>query len=311
MCYNVLNERGLTMSVVINNQNCAYYSYIVPYIRYCAENRYQSPWVMKQRIISDYEFIFITKGKGQFKIEGRIYNAKANDLLLIKPNVVNSGNSVILPFNFLCIHFDLFVSLTNNAVIDMTNNNLCESIPSEPIKYNSAILDFPEYTSVSDSGYVHQLLKRIIHESNVKIPGYNTIIKSLFIDMIFNLFRQQSGFRLINNFTSEINAIIDYIKDNYMNKIRLRDIADHIHLQPAYISSLFKKQTGYTLTEFIKRQRVISAKRLLLETDRKIQDIAYDTGFYDIHHFSRIFKQLKGLTPGQYRNIKGITQIKE
>lgn len=290
-------------TVVINSQNYADYSYIIPYIRYCAEDRYQAAWELEQRKISDYEFLFITAGTGQFIIENRVYDVKPNDLVLFKPDTLYKGNSVTLPFNFLCIHFDLYISRAINT-IEVRRNFLYESVPSKPVKYHRTVLDFPEYTCVSDSSYIQHLLKRIIHESTKKSLGYNTVIKSLFIEMIFNLYRQKSKIQLQDVFKPEIQTIIDYIRANYMHSIKLSDIANHIHLQPSYISSLFKRHYGYTITEFIRLHRITVAKGLLLKTDRIIEDIACSTGFYDIHHFSRVFKQHEGLTPGQYREIK-------
>ena len=290
-------------AVVINSQNYADYSYIIPYIRYCAEDRYHTLWKLEERSINDYEFIFITEGTGQFEIDSKVYNIKANDLILIKPDILHRGKSVTLPFTFLCIHFDLFSSRVINTK-EIRKNFLYESIPSRPVEYHRAVLDFPEYTSVNNSSYIQQLLKRIIHENEKKPSGYNTIIKSLFIDVVFNLFRQKSGIQFQNVAVPEIQAIIDYIKMNYMHSIKLSDIASHIHLQPSYISSLFKRHTGRTVTDFIKMHRIAVAKGLLLETDRKIDDIAYSAGFYDMHHFSKVFKEYEGLTPSQYRMIK-------
>jgi two-component system response regulator YesN len=56
--------------------------------------------------------------------------------------------------------------------------------------------------------------------------------------------------------------------------------------------------------EYIKSYRLLKAKALLLETDRKIGDIACSVGFYDLHHFSKVFREQEGLSPAQYRQMK-------
>ncbi len=289
-------------AVILNSKNYARFIYILPYIRYCAEDRYQEPWQLKRRKINDYEFVFVTAGEGQFTIEDRVYNAEVGTLILFKPGVPHSACSTTFNFSFLCIHFDLFVSRMINTV-EAEENMLYESVPSNPVEYQKAVLDFPEYSFIKDSSYIAGLLRRIISESIIKQQGYNLIIKALFIDLIFNLFRQRGRVRIQCLPKPEIAAIIDYIKANYMNRIKLSDISEHIHLQKEYISSLFKKHSGYTVTGFIKRHRIAVAKKLLLETDRKIEDIAVSTGFYDVHHFSRVFKEYERITPHQYRQV--------
>ena len=290
------------MSIMINSANYSDYSYIIPYIRYCMEDKYQSHWELKQRKIKDYEFIFVTQGTGQFTIEDRTYDANTNDLILFKPNTLHYGNSILLPFNFLCIHFDLFVS-NSTTTIETKNKFLYESVPLSPIEYQKAVLDFPEFSSLNDSSYINQLLKRIFHEYTQKNPGYNTIIKAMFTDLIVNLYRLKNSGTFQKQLLPEIQKIIDYIKENYMQKIKLSDISHHVHLQPSYISSIFKRKTGYTITEFTNIHRVATAKELLFKTDKKLEDIAHNTGFYDIHHLSKVFKRYEGLTPGQYRDI--------
>ena len=125
--------------IVIDFKNYAEYSYIIPYIRYCAEDKYNSFWELPNRKIGDFEFILITKGSGRFIIAGQEYNVKPNDLLLFKPAVPHSGVSVDLPFEFLCAHFDLFIAKEKSQ------------FPAKPIKYISAMLDFPVCMHIGDA----------------------------------------------------------------------------------------------------------------------------------------------------------------
>ncbi|MEN6314394.1 MAG: AraC family transcriptional regulator [Clostridiaceae bacterium] len=293
----------MTVSACINSNNFTHYQYFFPYIRYCAEDKYGAPWNLKNRIISDYEFIFITKGTGLFTIDGHSYHVKPNDLILIKPGKCHSGSSVSLPFYFLCIHFELYVS---NDINDLRifQNSLLESSPVGSLKFQKAAFDFPEATTVDDSGYILTLFKRIINESTQQQIGFAANIKSIFIEMLIRLFRQEHGGHEQKSCSPEIYSVINYIKQNYAKKINLSDLAIQAHLQPAYLSALFKKCTGCTITDYIRSYRISIAKDHLLETDWKIEDIACSAGFYDLHHFSKVFKIYEGLTPVQFRQIK-------
>jgi two-component system response regulator YesN len=92
-----------------------------------------------------------------------------------------------------------------------------------------------------------------------------------------------------------------YIRDKYASPITLKDVADHVHLHPAYLSALFKKSAGCSMREYITRVRMQQARRMLTHTDRTILDIAIAVGFDCQSYFTRVFKAETGLTPRQYR----------
>jgi len=276
--------------------------HMIPYIRYSNEDKYENPWMLKERKISDHEFILVTKGSGVFYIEDRMYHVKPDHLLLIYPDIIHSGKSIELPFHFFCIHFDIYVSYTNNVhLIDGRYVN--EPVPTKPIKYVKANLSLNEHVILKNTGYINLLFKRIIYELKEKPIASGLAIKAHFTDLIVNMIREQQ-ISESKKLSMEVQTIIDYIKNNYMNNITLNELASLVHLHPSYISNIFKKQTGITLSGFITMQRISAAKKLLLETDRKIEDIAGATGFYDVHHLSNRFKKIEGLSPSQYRSIR-------
>jgi len=94
---------------------------------------------------------------------------------------------------------------------------------------------------------------------------------------------------------------IRYIAKNYSKNITLNEVAEHVHLTPAYFSTQFKQATGSSFKEYVNMIRVEESKRLLLNTDYSIMDIALSTGFEDQSYFTKIFKKYTGLTPRQYR----------
>jgi YesN/AraC family two-component response regulator len=77
------------------------------------------------------------------------------------------------------------------------------------------------------------------------------------------------------------------------------------NVSPNYLSNLFKRQTGKTLTQYVNGKRVSYAKHLLKTTNLQIQTIAQHCGILDFHYFCRIFKSITGKTPSEYRS--GIT----
>ncbi|MNG22693.1 Bifunctional transcriptional activator/DNA repair enzyme AdaA [compost metagenome] len=79
------------------------------------------------------------------------------------------------------------------------------------------------------------------------------------------------------------------------------DIAAFLHFNPAYLSRLFKKETGLSLSDYIMDQRMKQAKRLLSESDLKVSDVAEITGYRNFSYFSKLFKKQEGFTPQEFR----------
>ncbi len=91
-----------------------------------------------------------------------------------------------------------------------------------------------------------------------------------------------------------------YISNNFSSNVTLEEVANHVHLNPAYFSSVFKQSAGSSFKEYLNMVRIEESKRLLANTDYSIIDIAIATGFEDQSYFSKVFKKYTGLTPKQY-----------
>lgn len=98
-----------------------------------------------------------------------------------------------------------------------------------------------------------------------------------------------------------INEIKKYVAENYYEKINVSDIAKEFGITPQYLSNFFRRETGYTIVDYILNERINVAKRLLIEKDLKIVEIAEMIGYPNPSYFSKIFKRLVGKTPEQYR----------
>ena len=98
-----------------------------------------------------------------------------------------------------------------------------------------------------------------------------------------------------------IAAVKDYIHNHLSENLNRESLAAIVHFNPDYLSHIFKKETGMSLTSYIIDQRISEAKRLLAKGDVNIRDIAIACGFQNISYFSRQFKKSTGMTPREFR----------
>ncbi|MEF3302971.1 response regulator transcription factor [Paenibacillus sp. GYB003] len=99
-----------------------------------------------------------------------------------------------------------------------------------------------------------------------------------------------------------IKKAIRFMREHYGRNIGTVDIADHVKLSRSYLSDLFSKEMGESLTETLTRIRIEEAKRKLRSGEMKVYEIAEAVGFSDSKSFAKTFKRLVGCTPKEYES---------
>lgn len=94
-----------------------------------------------------------------------------------------------------------------------------------------------------------------------------------------------------------------FIDQNYMQDIGLNDVAEAVHLNPNYFSTLFKDETKTTFKAYLTQKRIEVAKKLLRNDQYRMNEIANLVGYNDVKQFSHMFKKALGITPSEYRKI--------
>lgn len=105
----------------------------------------------------------------------------------------------------------------------------------------------------------------------------------------------------IESYTELIQKAIVFIYEHSKAKISLKDVASALHVNACYLSSIFKKETGKSLTVFITELKVDEAKRLLESTALPITTICYEIGFDNPSYFTEVFKKVTGMTPKDFK----------
>lgn len=117
----------------------------------------------------------------------------------------------------------------------------------------------------------------------------------------------KEGFELIeqnyrNKNPSVCKEIVNYIHKHYMEQISLKQIADKFYINAAYLGRVFLKSTGVSFKDYVNQLRICEAKKLLLQTDKMIYEIANKVGFMESSYFIVKFTQEVGKSPTEYRS---------
>ena len=103
------------------------------------------------------------------------------------------------------------------------------------------------------------------------------------------------------SYSPRLVRMMSYIEEHLTEKIELAQIAEHVNVSRTYASAVFKEEVGITISEFIMRERMLEAKRLLKDTELTSAAIADKLGFCSQSYFTKNFTRLEGMTPVEFR----------
>ncbi len=99
----------------------------------------------------------------------------------------------------------------------------------------------------------------------------------------------------------KIRAALEYIHENYQKDLNMAQVSNYVCMNYSLFSLTFKEYTGVNFVNYLKNIRIKEAKRLLAETDWKVADIGHKVGYENDKHFMKIFKNICGISPSDYR----------
>lgn len=107
-----------------------------------------------------------------------------------------------------------------------------------------------------------------------------------------------------NHYSSPVKLAITYIYDNILNELSLDIISKQVYVHPNYLSYLFKKEVGTSITDFINNKRLEESKYFLVHTNTSISHIALLFKFCNQSYYTSLFKSYTGMTPKEFRQFK-------
>lgn len=121
--------------------------------------------------------------------------------------------------------------------------------------------------------------------------------------MAYEFTSKMNALHKFKKFSKPVILAMDYIFSNLNQKLTVQLIADQVKRNPDYISRQFKKETGQTLSVYIREKRIEAAKNMLIYSDSPVSDIAQYLNFNSHSHFIEVFKMFEKVTPKEYREL--------
>ncbi|MBQ7860585.1 MAG: helix-turn-helix domain-containing protein [Clostridia bacterium] len=247
-----------------------------------------------------YEIYLFISGKVEYSVEGKIFEMKKGDLLLISPLELHqpriSENQEDYERIVLWINKDFLFSLSSN---DSSLSRCFDS--TNPHHSNLLRLSF------ASQELLKSLLTELIKEQSADSYANDLACKAILLRILVELNRLSLSYGerhdKENSFSPLILSVLDYINHHYCEKLSLSSIADDFFVSKYYLSHAFNSVVGTSVHRYITLKRLIHAKQML-SSGIKPTTVASNCGFGDYAGFYRAFTGEYGITPAEYSKSK-------
>ena len=191
------------------------------------------------------------------------------------------------------------VILNNLNLLELTsqNNFTLERMRSYVTVTNTILRKAAEYGGVHPI-HVHRLFHACIEKTeNISSIEEGKDLSRYMVRKYCMLVQNYSH----SQYSPPIRQAVTEIELNLSKNLSLKTLAKQINISPNHLSTMFHKETGSTLSDFINQRRIEHALLLLNTTNWQIQVIAQDCGITDANYFTKLFKKMVGMTPNEYR----------
>lgn len=154
--------------------------------------------------------------------------------------------------------------------------------------------------------YFSKLIEDLFQEYHSKRLGKNTVIKSKLSEACVFLLRtvqeqEQPDAAANPDKTGTVMEMLKYIHLHYTENLSLTQLSGLLDRNPSYLSSIFKRHVGQSFVAYLHALRIGRAASLILTTQMTISEIALEVGFDNFRTFSKVFKEMKGVSPQDFR----------
>lgn len=239
-------------------------------LTYARHNSAVPASVLAPRVMSFYDLTVVINGTVFYAVDGKEITVKSGDAILIPPGSLRERKQSTESTDYVSFNF------ITDAPLDLPTH-------LEDVLHSDALFLLSAFDKINGRSYLDHKEENehllacllLVFENRIRAKGIHPLVRK----------------------------IMKYVHQNLGSKITLEDIGKETFFSPIYCDTLFKKETGHSIIDYIIAKRIDEAKRLLLECSLSLSGISELLGFHDYNYFSRVFKKRTGYTPSAYRRL--------
>lgn len=251
---------------------------------------FEETMISRENGYDDYQWIITVSGEGEIIIENESYHLDSSVGIFIPSHIPHSYKKISPHW------ITHWISFNGQQLNEFFDTHKLSSI---------------KILNLNDTSSQYRELENIYYLASTNYTKNSLKISVLLYSAIEKIYTYNNSHDFMKTDTKNdiINRSLDYIHENYMKELTIKDIANHTHISPQYLCRLFKQQLNLRPFEYIKQVRINKSKSLLLQLPPlKIEEISHIVGFGNPSYYTKIFKKNEKITPREFikRHQRGV-----
>jgi len=259
----------------------------VDWYKYCERGKeyYTPPHVHRY-----FQWYHVVRGEARVTARGQAFVLRPGQSVLFSPGSERDMGSGRRPVAYFAAVFEPRVAVDFLPVLDRVLE-----VPPEYAPDMGALVEAARRPQAEDEWLVQALVMRLLLAFKRRLPRENDA-----------RVMPPAASPLNRTYKQAVVARVELIlKQHFHENLTREDVAGQVRLSPGHLARLYRTTTGRTLHDRITQLRIEAAKDLLLHSTSSITQIAMEVGYDSFSHFSKVFKALEGMSPGDFRRQSG------
>jgi len=231
---------------------------------------------------SQYLLIYVSKGKGKYRVNKKVYNVEENDFFVLPVRYATGLES--FEKNPWSIYWAYFSGSQAGKVVEHLVGGKYSPMKAKPLVGRIA--------QFNDILHHLELMENIENLVYANSRFYSFLCSFKLMVLSGKKYGSKDG----------VIQTIEYMRENISNVISLDDLAEVAGLSVSHYCAMFRQKTMQTPMQLYTSMKIQRACQLLQNRHQTIKAISYNLGFFDQYHFSKVFKQIMGVSPKEFRS---------
>lgn len=240
----------------------------------------------RRKNLSSYLFFIVSSGSGTLEYDGVSHSLSAGDCIFIdcrKPYAHSTGKDL---WHLKWVHF---YGPNMDAIYAKYRER-----GGTPAFHPADLLHYETLLST-----LHEIAASSSYVKDMSICEKLTALLTLLMEDSWRMDQHSDTLSKKQN----LQQVKEYLDQNYQRRITLDNLSELFFVNKFYLTRIFKEQYGVTINNYLQQIRITHAKQLLRFSGLTMDKIAVECGMNDANYFSRIFKKVEGISPGEFRKI--------
>ncbi|GMK40984.1 AraC family transcriptional regulator [Paenibacillus sp. CCS19] len=248
-----------------------------------------------------FELIHIEQGEAAYQISGRTVIARPGDMLFINSGELHAASltNADSPATICTIVF-------NPSMLSLKEPYISDIVAPYTTGLSLIANEFRRAEAIYPQ--LFHTFALLADEFNAKRPGFELAVRA-YCQLLFTWLsrdytvtkRSDSEVEMLRVKNDRFKELFTYLEQHDMERVTVEHAAAIVHMSVYHFCRIFKQITGQTFIQFMNLNRINKAERLLLQTSMSITEIAAEVGCRSINSFSKLFRQIKGISPRDVR----------